>query len=277
MLAMTFALTSAIFGGAADFVGGTQSRRVTAVSLVAGSQTVGLLLMVIYLAMAGSVPSDLSFVPWALLAGIAALVGLISFYQALATGTMSVVAPIAALGVALPLGWGLLQGETPQLLQVAGIVAAIAGIVLASGPEVRGAAGLRPVILALLAAVGFGSHMAFAAEAAESEVVATIIVFKIAMAAPLLVLGLTMRSTGGLRWSAAPWVVLLALLDMGANVCFMNAATLGYVSIVSVLASLYPVVTVLLAWLMHNERLQPVQTSGVAVALAGVVLIAAGS
>ena len=277
MLGALFALLSSIAGGAADFVGGTQTRRTSAFTMIVSSQTVGALFLLLWMAAYRPGIESYAFVPWSALGGVTLLIGLACFYQALASGTMSVVAPIAAVGVAVPVFWGLLSGERPQVVQVLGIAGVAIGIVLASGPELRGGAGPVPIVLAAAAGACFGSNMAFVAEAAKTEVLGTMIVVKLTIVVPLAMVALIRRTSGGLAQASWQAVLLLGVLDTTAILFFTLASRHGYISVVSVLASLYPVVTVLLAGLIHRERLRSSQNAGVLISMTGILLIVAGS
>jgi drug/metabolite transporter (DMT)-like permease len=195
---------------------------------------------------------------------------------------MGVVSPIAALGVVVPVVVGLARGERPAALQMLGIAIAIAGVVLASGPELQGRAGARPLVLALVAAVGFGLALLFIAEGSRSSTVMTLVTMR---ATSVTVLGVALvvalarglpRSTLALGWRDLGLVAVVGVGDLLANQAYGAASRRDDVSIVSVLGSLYPVMTVLLARFLHGERLGRAQTAGVTGALAGVVLIAAG-
>ena len=155
------ALLSSLLWGFSDFLGGTATRRLPGASVVGISQFVALLALTPIALLTGARPA---YVVPSVLAGSGRLMALGAFYQALATGTMGVVAPVASLGVILPVAVGLARGEAPTVLQVAGIVAAIGGVVLASGPELSGGAGLKPLLLALGAAAGFGVVVVLVAE-----------------------------------------------------------------------------------------------------------------
>lgn len=279
MLAVIFSLFSAVCGGAADFVGGTATRRLSAFMVVLGNQAIGLVLIVAFVVATGNWPSQWGFLWWAVGAGLTALVGLVAFYQALAIGKMSIVAPIGALGVIVPVSWGLVTGDDPAMVQIAGILVALLGIVLASGPELEGGTGMKPLLLAVVAAVGFGSHMALLGEASAHGALGTIVVLKASMVLPLALLVLVVRGVAvGMTLERAVVLPLmgLALLDLGANAFLTAAMQQGMLSIVAVLGSLYPVFTVLLARALHGERLVGPQPLGVGTALAGVALIAAG-
>jgi drug/metabolite transporter (DMT)-like permease len=221
-------------------------------------------------------PALRDYAGWAALASITGLGGLVAFYTALAAGRMGVVSPIAALGVLVPLAAGLLTGEQPSGVQTLGILFAVVGVVLASGPEVSGGVGLRPVLLAGLAALLFGLFFVFLAKGAEADAVLTTTVQRACSTLLVLVIALVLRSAGGLRRRDTGRLVAVGLFDVGANLTFGLASTMGLLAVVSVLGSLYPVVTVLLAWWVLQERLLPAQYVGVAAALVGVAGIAGG-
>ncbi len=283
-MAALLALLSSLLWGGADFLGGTLSRRLPAPVVVAASQAAGLVVIAVVAVAIGETDAPRDYVPWAIGSGLAGMVGLVAFYAALASGTMGVVAPVAALGVVVPIGVGIARGERPGTLELAGIVVAVAGVVLASGPELSGRAGARPLLLALIAAVGFGLALLFIAEGSQTSAVMTLVVMRVAsvtvLGLGLLVVAARSRRTRtrGPRWGL-PLIALIAVIgvgDVAANLAFGYASTRGLVSVVAVLGSLYPVVTVLLARIVHGERLAAVQTVGVAGALTGVALIGVG-
>lgn len=281
-MAALLAVVSSLLWGSADFLGGTVSRRHRATLVVGASQAAGLLTIVVVAALTGALDDDPGYLGWAVLAGAAGVLGLVCFYAALAAGTMGVVSPIAALGVVVPVLAGLGQGERPAAWQLVGIVVAVAGVVLASGPELSGRAGARPVLLAGVAALGFGVALLAIAEGAQHSAVmtlATMRVTSVAMLGAALVVALsrgTPRADFALGGRDLLLVALVGVADLAANLTFGLASRRDDVSIVAVLGSLYPVATVLLARLVHGERLGRMQVVGVAGALAGVVLIAAG-
>ncbi|HEX6919643.1 MAG TPA: EamA family transporter [Actinomycetes bacterium] len=277
-MAALLALLSSVLWGGSDFLGGTVSRRLAAPVVVGASQLVGLLAVTAVTAGLGELGGPSGYLPWAVGAGLAGLVGLVAFYSALAIGTMGVVSPIAALGVVVPVLVGLLRGERPGTVQVFGIVLAVVGVVLASGPELSGRAGARPLLLAVLAAFAFGLALLFIAEGGRTSTLMTLVAMRATSVAVMVVaLGAVARRTSlGLRAGDVPVITVMGVGDVGANLAFGVASTKGLVSVVAVLGSLYPVVTVLLARVVLAERLARVQNVGVAVALAGVVLIAAG-
>jgi drug/metabolite transporter (DMT)-like permease len=273
------ALASSAMWGTADFLAGELSRRRAALAVAGASQLVGLAFMLVALLLSGEYAAGVPFreyVGWAILASLSGLSGLVAFYTALASGRMGVVSPIASLGVLVPLGVGFLRGESPSGLQDFGILIAVVGVVLASGPEVSGKVGLRPVLLALLAALMFGLFAVFLAAGSQASAVLTLTAQRTTSALVIVVLALIVGSIGGLQRSDLPRLTVIGVFDVGANLAFGIATTLGLLAVVAVLGSIYPVVTVILAWAVLRERLLPVQYIGVAATLVGVALIAAG-
>ena len=204
------------------------------------------------------------------------VLGLVSFYSALSVGTMGVVAPVSALGVLVPVLWGVVHlGEVPSRIAVAGAVLGIAGVVLASGPELTDRLAGRPIVLAAFSGVGFGSATAFIGEAADGGIVWTVLILKasiVAMSMPVLVRRRCTLADVPRRWLAAV-VLSIGVIDVVGTLLLAHATTLGLVSLVGVVASLYPVFTVLLArWVLH-ERMLPAQQIGALVAFAGVALL----
>jgi drug/metabolite transporter (DMT)-like permease len=276
-VAVLLALLSSALWGLSDFLGGTLARRLPALVVVAVSQGAALLALLPLVALLGA---RTSWVP-GLLAGVAGAIGLACFYGALAQGTMGVVAPLAATGAVVPVVVGLVRGEQPGALQAGGIVVALLGVVLASGPELTGGASSRPLLLAAVAAVCFGTVMTLLAEGSDGPAGAVLVtmlalrVSQVALVLPAaLVRGELSRGTG---WVAAlPLLLVVGAVDVTANSAFAFATRGGLLSVVAVLGSLYPVVTVLLARQVHRERLRAVQVAGVAGTLLGVALLSAG-
>ena len=281
-MSVLLALLSSGLWGLSDFLGGSLSRRVPAFVVVGASQSVGLLLLLPVALLSGGAGADRGYLLPGAVAGAAGMVALGAFYRALATGTMGVVAPVAALGAAVPVVVGLLRGEAPSGMQLAGITVAVVGVVLASGPEVGSRpGGAVPLLLALLAAVGFGLVIVLLDEGATSSVLMTLLTMRATSVGLLCLALLALRRApgpSGLRRQDAGLVAAVGVADVSAyGAVAVAASTAGaLVSVTGVLASLYPVVTVLLARQLLHERLRPVQVTGTAIALGGVVLLAAG-
>lgn len=204
------------------------------------------------------------------------LLGLVGFYTALATGQMGIVAPISSLSAVVPVTIGLVQGERPSSMQLIGIVVALIGVILASGPELNGKVDPRPVFLALFAALTFGFAVYFMAQGARINPIMTVGAMRVTQVAIVIILFLVIRNLGGLVKRDIPMLATIGAGDAGANVLYTFAASLGLLSVVSVLGSLYPIVTVLLAWWIHKERLMRIQYIGIAITFNGVALLALG-
>lgn len=278
------ALLASLLWGTSDFLGGTAARRLPVAGVLGFSQLAALLGLVPLAAVLGALDAPRAYVLPGVLAGLAGMLALGAFYRALALGTMGVVAPVAALGVVVPVAAGLLEGERPGAVRLVGIAVAVAGVVLASGPELSGRAGVQPLVLASLAALGFGVVLLLVAEGSEGgggqAVVMTLLTMRLVSVLSLTALLLALvRRRGwetGVRRGDLPVLLTIGAFDVGANGAYAVASQSDLVSVAAVLASLYPVVTVLLARRFHAERLAGVQLAGVVLALAGVVLLAAG-
>jgi drug/metabolite transporter (DMT)-like permease len=280
------ALLSSVLWGLSDFLGGTASRRLPVASVLGVSQLAGLLGLTAIALGTGALDTSRTYLLPALLAGAVGLCALAMFFQALSIGTMGVVAPVAALGVAVPVVVGLAQGEDPSTVQVAGIVVAVLGVVLASGPELSGsgAGGARALLLAVGAALGFGVVILLVAEASEGPdtglVVMTLVTMRLTSVGLLVLLLLaTVRRRGweiDVRRGDLPLLAVTGGADAAANGTYALASRSSLLSVAAVLASLYPVVTALLAYRVHGERLRRVQVAGVGVTLVGVALLAGG-
>ena len=195
--------------------------------------------------------------------------GLACFYTALATGTMGVVSPIAALGALVPVLLGTLSGDRPTVLGWVGMAVAIVGAVLASGPELSGAvstAAGRPRVPGRARASGARSTASTAAPGPPCCTPSGGCGWSASRSSSWP--ALAMRSRGGVSRRDLPALAVVGLGDVGANAMFAFASSRGLVSVASVLGSLYPVVTILLARVLLGERLRRIQQVGVSLALA---------
>lgn len=281
MLTALLALSSSVVWGIGDFLGGLLSRRHAVLAVMAISQGTALVVIVAVVVGGAPIEHDARATAWAAGAGVLGVLALGCFYRALSIGTMSLVAPISATGVSIPVLVGLAGGERPSALQLAGVALATAGVVLAgreapddgthAKPASRGVIGL-----ALVAAIGFGSYLAGVDRAKESADIAWVLLASRIPNVALLAIACLVRPP---RWPharrGAP-LVALGFFDLTANGLYVVAADRGLLSVVGVLGSLYPAVTVLLARIVLHERLAAVQNAGVLITLAGVVALAAG-
>ncbi|MEU4998710.1 DMT family transporter [Streptomyces sp. NPDC021622] len=282
-----FALATSLLWGLADFGGGLLTRRIPALTVVVASQAIAVIVLgAIVIATGG-------FTEWgpqlwfAVGAGLVGPVAMLSFYKALALGPMGVVSPLGSLGVVVPVGVGLFLGERPGVPQFAGIAVAVVGIMLAGGPELRGAPVQRQaVLLTLLAAFGFGAVMALISEASSTMTGLFLALFvqrvtNVAAGGAALFVSVKRggvalpEGTGmGVIWASLPALAFVGLADVAANGTYSTAAQNGPITVAAVLSSIYPVITALAARSVLKERLRGVQAAGAGLALVGTVLLA---
>ena len=210
-------------------------------------------------------------------ASLSGTLGLFAFYRGMAVGAMSVVAPIAGVSAAVPVAVGLATGDHPSALQIVGIVLALGGVALASREhqegESRVAAGVG---LALLAALGFGGYFVPMHAAGATDFWWASFVFRGTSFVVIIVAVLALRADVRVRGGDLAFVAAVGVGDTLGNALFAASSAHGLVSVTSVLASLYPVVTVGLARVVLRERIDQAQQAGVVATLAGVVLISSG-
>jgi drug/metabolite transporter (DMT)-like permease len=275
--AVLLALAASVTWGCADFLGGLYARRLTVAPVTLLAQLGGLVGAVLAVAIAGG-PTGIG-IGLGALAGLFSGVGATTYYAALATGTMSVVAPISACGAVVSLGLALAFGERPSPLRLAGALVALCGAILASFQEHRAGGSSRlSILLALATAFSFGVLLYVLGRAADAGGTFSALVgvrFTASVVVGAWVVSLARRPRFP-RGRALAVVLFVGVLGTVANALYGFASERGLLAIVSLLASLYPVTTVVLANRVLRERLAPVQAVGVVVALAGVSLVAVG-
>ena len=276
-MASLLAILSSILWGGADFFGGKLSKRYQAIAVTAVSQAFGLLIGITIILVSSSwIKPNLSWDGYFLsgiCAGLLGFLGLIAFYTGLATGRMGVVAPISALSVLIPLTIAFINGEKPSSTQLLGMSIALTGAVFASGPELKGGLAVKPIVLAVIAAFGFGTAIAFIARGSASSAIMTMTTMRFATFIVALFLFARFRTTGGFKKKDMPVLVGIGAADFIANLLLGVATTKGLVSLAVVLGSLYPIVTALLAFKILHERLHKIQYVGIGFAIAGVAVI----
>jgi drug/metabolite transporter (DMT)-like permease len=280
VLGIALGLAASVCWGISDFLGGLQSRRFSALSVLIVSQPVGALAALAVALVAGGALLPAREFAIAMGGGAAVLAALGAFYRAMALGSVSVVATIGALGVIVPVVGGIAAGEEPTTIQAVGSVLAVSGVVVAArepDPEWR-EANRASVGLAALAALGFGIFFLAIDEAADEDPIWTIVAARSGGLTLLAVAAIHFRpSLPRARGQVLAALLTIGLFDVLANSLYSVATTHGLLALVAVAGSLYSAVTVLLARFFLGERLEPSQRAGVGIALAGVALIAAGT
>jgi drug/metabolite transporter (DMT)-like permease len=276
-VAVVLALASAVVYGAADFLGGLSSRRAPVYGVVALSQVIGVLALIPLLPWLGG-PVDTSDLAWGATAGIAGATGLVLFYRTLAAGVMSVVAPVTAVtSAAVPVLVGLVGGDSIGPWAAAGIALALVAVVLVSaegGLSALRAARPANVVPALAAGAAFGIFFVLLDRTSQDSGLTPLVAARVASVALVLLAARAGRQSLAVGRGALPLVALAGLGDMAANALFLLATQQdGQLAIIGILASLYPVSTVVLAQVVLRERLATAQLVGLGAAVTAVVLI----
>jgi drug/metabolite transporter (DMT)-like permease len=277
-MAVLFALGASVTWGFGDFLGPLKGRKLGTLRVLVYLQLSGLLAIAAIVAVRGRGPEGAAIL-FALPAACSGTLGLYSFYRGMAVGAMSIVAPIAGVSALIPVVVGLASGDRPSAAQGAGIGCALLGVGLASRDPDR-AGGTRFAAgagLALLAALGFGGYFPAMHAAGQADPWWASLAFR--FTATMLVALAAVARRPPLRVSPLDGTVIAVagVADMVGNLLYAAASSRGgLVSIVSVLASLYPVVTIVLARTVLGERVAPSQDAGILLTLAGVALISIG-
>jgi drug/metabolite transporter (DMT)-like permease len=275
MRSIALALGASLTWGISDFFGPLKGRTLGVLRALVYVQLGGLAAIATVVAIRGKGPADAGAL-FAIPAAISGTLGFYAYYRGMAVGAMSIVAPIAGISAAIPVVVGILSGDRPSTWQWLGIAAALGGVFLASREPGRGSRVAAGAGLALLAAIGFGGYFPPMHAAGTADFWWASLIFRMTSTSVILAAVAIRRPP----LTAAPLQVsVLALIgigDMLGNFLFAAASASGLVSITSVLASLYPIVTVLLARLVLKERVARSQEAGIVLTLAGVAFISAG-
>jgi drug/metabolite transporter (DMT)-like permease len=277
MQAIVLALGASLSWGLADFFGPLQGRALGALRALVYVQLGGLVGIAAMVAVRGKGLQDGAAL-LAIPAAVSGTLGLFAYYRGIAVGAISIVAPIAGISAVVPVVVGIASGESPSALQLAGIGCALAGVYLAArepgrAGEKKLAAGVG---LAILAAIGFGGYFPFMHAAGNADYWWASLIFRMASTSVILVAVAVQRPSVRVPGRLLPVLALIGFGDMFGNLLYAAASTTGLVSVTSVLASLYPIVTVVLARLVLSERVARSQEAGIGLTLAGVALISAG-
>ena len=277
MTAIALALGTALCYGVSNFIGPLLSRELPTMAVIVAGQTVALVVSAAVVVAYGEGSPSAAQIGAGLLAGAGNAAGLALFYAAAASGPLSIVTPIGATGAAVPVLIGLASGERLGALGVAGIVLAIGGVVLAgrrASASAEEAADLRrTVLLAVASAAAFGIFLWAIAPASGAGVFWGVMLSRLSLVA--LLVGGTFAAGRALRVPAAavPKVALPGVLLFAGTLMYAAATQEGLLSVVSVIATLFPVVTVTLAFAFLHERPSRLQWTGIAAAISGVALL----
>ena len=278
-MASLLALLSSAMWGTADFFAGRLSKKHNPFAVLGFSQVYGLLVGIFIVVVSGSFQGkvlgfDGYLIPGAL-AGLFGYIGLACLYEGLSTGRMGVVSPISSLSTVIPLAYALITGDVLSAITALGVVIAIIGVFCASGPELSQGLPIKPLLLALGAAAGFGLALTFIAIGSQSSALLTMVSMRATTFFVTISLAIKFKTTGNFDKKAMPLLFFIGAADFIANLLLGIATTKGLVSVAMVFGSLYPIATAVLAYKLLQERLQRVQYVGIALAVAGVSIISA--
>jgi drug/metabolite transporter (DMT)-like permease len=278
-MASILALLSSALWGSADFFAGRMSKKHHPFAVLGFSQViglgVGLLIVLISRDTYGQAFGLKGYVLSGALAGLFGYIGLACLYEGLSTGRMGVVAPISSMSAVIPLIYAIVTGDKLSLIASIGIVIALVGVFCASGPELSNGLPIKPLLLALGAAAGFGMSLTFMSIGSKESALLTMVSMRAATFFVTISLALKFRTTGKFSKKDLPILIFIGAADFLANLLLGVATTKGLVSVAMVFGSLYPIATALLAFKFLNERLHKVQYVGIALAVSGVSLISA--
>jgi drug/metabolite transporter (DMT)-like permease len=275
--AIALALGASLTWGLADFFGPLQGRMLGVLRTLVYVQVGGLVGIALIVAVRGKGLDD-SAAFLAIPAAVSGTLGLFAYYRGIAVGAISIVAPIAGVSAIVPVIVGIASGDRPSLWQLLGMASALIGVFLAARERERvgGARFAAGVGLALLAAVGFGGYFPFMHAAGNADFWWASLFFRMTSTSVILAAVAVARASVAVSRSRVPLLALIGFGDMFGNLLYAAASTSGLVSVTSVLASLYPIVTVVLARIVLAERVARSQEAGIGLTLAGVAFISAG-
>jgi drug/metabolite transporter (DMT)-like permease len=278
-MASLLALLSSAMWGTADFFAGRLSKKHHPFAVLGFSQVYGLLVGILIVVVSGSYQGkalgfDGYLIPGAL-AGLFGYIGLACLYEGLSTGRMGVVSPISSLSTVIPLAYALITGDVLSAITLVGVAIALIGVFCASGPELSQGLPIKPLLLALGAAAGFGLALTFIAIGSQSSALLTMVSMRATTFFVTISLAIKFKTTGNFDKKTIPLLIFIGAADFIANLLLGIATTKGLVSVAMVFGSLYPIATAVLAYKFLQERLQRVQYVGIALAVAGVSIISA--
>ena len=279
MLPILLGLASALTWGAGDFTGGLAARRVGAYRSVFYAEVIGVIFLFIVIGLTGEDLPGTRTMIFAVLAGMLGTVGLMLLYHAMAIGMMSIAAPVSALlAAALPVAVGIFAEGLPDFLTILGFGFALLAVWMISQSE----GGVKDILshlsdlkLPLIAGIGFGFYFVLMHEATGDggAVIWPMVFSRLGGMTLITTYLLVTRSNLKIELGALPIISVNGILDLGGNFFFILAGQAGRLDVASVLSSLFPGATVMLAWIFLKERLNRNQWIGVAAALVAIILL----
>ena len=275
-MTVVLGLLAALFYGVGDFTGAFAARRFSAVTILLYSYPFGAVLMAIMLPFFDGHLTGRA-VLFGALGGLVGLLGVALMYQLMVIAPMNVISPLTAvLAAIVPVFVGIGIGERPALAAWFGIVLGVVAVVLVSRTgesHPSGRIATRVLLLAVLSGVGFGLYFVFLARAGDNTGLWPLVVSRIVSSLAIVPLARFRHAFAKVRGRTLAIALVAGACDASANLFFVLATHTGLLSLASVLTSLYPAFTVLLAVTLLREHVSRVQAAGLALAAASVVLI----
>lgn len=275
-LAIIYGLASALIWGAGDFSGGLATKRNSVYSVVLIGHAIGLALFILLALLFGEPFSIVQDLLWGVFAGLGGMMGVLLFYSSLARSSMGVVAPIAAVStVILPTVIGVLRDGLPAFTTLIGFFLALIAIWFLAGGGEMSTVSWRDLLLPALAGVGFALFIVFIDRVSDGAVFWPLAAARVASVSTLsLFVLLRSKKSQKVAASDLPAIIGSGVFDAGGNTFLALATQAGRLDIASMLSSLYPASTVLLARIFLGERLTKMQLFGVLLALIALILVA---
>ncbi len=276
MFAVGLSLVACFGWGIADFIGGFKSRQLSVISVLILSNIFAVSTLIILVLAKGVLVRISTDLMWPVLGGVMGLVAMLLLYKALSTGKMSVVAPISASGVILPVFWGLLSGEVPGDVQMIGAVCAVAGSILVGmvASESDKKSGQKSGVgLAILAAIAIGFYFIVMDKSSQVDPGWAALILRLTYAVLLMPVFFIKKPDLTVKRIHIPALICMGSFDALAGYAFVLATSVGLLSIVAVIGSLYPVVTIVLSVVFLKEKPTVVQLAGIILAISGICLI----
>lgn len=278
-MAVALGVLVALGFGSADFLGGFTSQRLHTVTVLLVSQSCGLAAAVVLVVTLRDAAPDAHVFVLSAIAGVVGIAALWLLFRGLAVGRMSVVAPLSAVGSGvLPMAWGLLRGEHPTVLALAGVaLALIAVVIIGRGAEHDAVPSVPPaqeLALGIGSGIGFGVVLILFSESAADSGMWPLLIARCVSVPLLAALAFVLGRPARVPAPQLPPVAGAGLFDVGANAMLLLAVRRGLLSLVAPVAALYPATTVLLARVVLHERIGRQRAGGLVLGLVGLVLIA---
>ncbi len=271
-------LTSAITWGSGDFGGGLMSRRLPLFGVVMTTQLVGMVFALAMAVLRGEPVPAGADLGWSLAAGAFGVVGMTALYRGLAVGRMGVVAPTTGVvGAIIPVTVGFAIEGVPRMATIAGIVLALVAVMLVTRAPGHGSDRPSGASWAILAGTAIGGFNVSIGQLSGAGAFGPLVIIRLVQTLVLLALIVAWRQPWRIHRTDVMRLGVVGLLDMAGNAAFIGAAQVGALAVASVLSSLYPVTTVLLAIALLHEHVSRSHVVGIVLTAVAIALIAAGT